>query len=113
MQHTLTSTVHVARWSYMPSLVLHLQSWKLIRRQFYFFHNFPLPFMQCPLWTNLDNIVLWGGGLFHGKWALEHKILKTGFKEFQRMVKFYAFLEKSTEFISMVVFDLKQKFIKD
>ena len=29
------------------------------------------------------------------------------------MVKFYAFLKKATEFISMIVSDLKQKFIKD
>ena len=30
-----------------------------------------------------------------------------------KMEKFYAFLKKSTEFISMIVSDLKQKFIKD
>ena len=28
---------------------------------------------------------------------------RTGFKEFQKMVKFYAFLKKPTEFISMIV----------
>ena len=44
----------------------------------------------------------WEGELFRGKWALENKILKIGFKELQRMVKFYTFLKKSTEFISMI-----------
>ena len=43
------------------------------------------------------------GGTFHGKLVLEHKIFKTDFKEFQRMVKFYAFLKKSTEFFAMIV----------
>ena len=48
----------------------------------------------------MDNIVLEGEGeRFHGKWALEDKILTAGLKEWQNSM---LSLKKSTEFISMI-----------
>ena len=72
------------------------------------FQQFPLPLYTMLFCGPNDNwrLLFWTtlflgkGELFHGKWALDDKIVTAWFKEWQ---KFYDFLKKSTEFISTIV----------
>ena len=97
----------IKTYRYFQSDLL-LQSWKWIRRQLYFFNNFrPPPLCNVALWIKwqleafvLDNIVLGGGGTCSWWLGIGGQNLNNWF---QRMVKFYPFLKKSMEFISMIV----------
>ena len=79
------------------------RSWKLIRRELYFFNIFPPPLCTMVLSGPNDNWEFLFGKhcsweqleRFHGKWALGGQNLNSWV---QRTAKFYAFLKKPAEF---------------